>query len=259
MTSENVNILIVEDESIVALDLAAGLKKDGYNIVGIADSADEALELFTNNEVDIALMDINIIGEKDGIETAAELLAIKRIPIIYLTAVTDAASINRIKETQPAAFLTKPYNINNVRIAIDLAISNYASRHTKNETTPQDSVKTAAKTDSGEKDVILQMNQYVFIKQSHKFIKVALADIIYAESENNYVHLVSSQRKYTLRMSLQQLEDKISYNRFIRIHKSYMVNMDAIRSFSETEVQVDNKELPIGRNYKEAFNRQFGF
>lgn len=123
---------------------------------------------------------------------------------------------------------------------------------------PQDLAKTSAKADGAEKDVILQMNQYVFIKQSHKFIKVALADIVYAESENNYVHLVSIQRKYTLRMSLQQLEDKISYTRFIRIHKSYMVNMDAIRSFSETEVQVEGKELPIGRNYKEAFNKQFG-
>lgn len=253
--SDKVNILIVEDESIVALDLAAGLEKDGYNVVGIGDSVEEALEIFNDNVVDIALLDINIIGDRDGIDAAREILKIRKIPIIYLTAVTDAASVNRIKETQPAAFLTKPYSINNVRIAIDLAMSNFSKHAGAGES--QFALK-AEKSEHAEKDVILQMDQNVFIKQSHKFIKVALADIIYAESENNYVHLVTTQRKYTLRLSLQQLEEKISYNRFIRIHKSYMVNMDAIRSFSETEVQVENKELPIGRNYKEVFNKQFG-
>jgi DNA-binding LytR/AlgR family response regulator len=255
MSSEKVNVLIVEDESIVAMDLAAGLENDGYNVVGMADSADEAIELFTGNDVDIVLMDINIIGDRDGIDTAKELLKIRKIPVIYLTAVTDAASVNRIKDTQPAAFLTKPYNINNVRIAIDLAINNFASATTAESKKDVSSAKSEASSD---KDVILQMNQYVFIKQNYRFIKVALADIQYAESENNYIHIITAQRKYTLRMSLQQLEEKIHYNRLIRIHKSYMVNMDAIRSFSESEVQVEGGiDLPIGRNYKDNFIQQF--
>src|SRR5688572_12826533 len=98
MAAEKVNILIVEDESIVALDLAKGLEQDGYNIAGIADNAEEAQQLFNDNEIDIILMDVNIIGEKDGIDTATEILKLKAVPIIYLTAFTDAATIDRIKQ-----------------------------------------------------------------------------------------------------------------------------------------------------------------
>ncbi|RZK34671.1 MAG: response regulator, partial [Hymenobacter sp.] len=60
MPAENINLLIVEDESIVALNLSMGLEKEGYTVIGIADNAADALQLFTTNEVDIVLMDINI-------------------------------------------------------------------------------------------------------------------------------------------------------------------------------------------------------
>src|SRR6476620_1806846 len=126
MPAEKINILIVEDESIVALDLANGLERDGYNIAGIADNAEEAQQLFTDNEIDIVLMDVNIIGEKDGIDTAIGILKQKAVPIIYLTAFTDALTIERIKQTHPAAFLSKPYTLTNLRIAIDLAVNNFA-------------------------------------------------------------------------------------------------------------------------------------
>ncbi len=259
MTPEKVNVLIVEDESIVGLDLAAGLEKDGYNVVGIADNSDEANSIFRENDVDIILMDINIAGNKDGIDTANELLQIKRVPVIYLTAFTDAPTISRVKNTHPAAFLTKPYQISNVRIAIELAISNFATVTEQKSATPVVSLnKNISKTDT-EREIILQMKEFIFIKQNYKFIKVALKEIWYAEAENNYIHLVSGERKYTLRLSLQQLEEKINYNRLVRIHRSYMVNIDAIRSFTDTEVQVENTELPIGRSYRDAFIRQFNF
>src|SRR5687768_11309049 len=106
--NEKINVLIVEDESIVALDLATGLENDGYFIAGIADNADDAILVFKEHEVDIVLMDVNIIGKKDGIDTAIELLRIKQVPVIYLTAFTDTNTVNRVKQTHPAAFLTKP-------------------------------------------------------------------------------------------------------------------------------------------------------
>ncbi len=126
MNSEKVNILIVEDESIVAMDLAAGLEMDGYNIVGIADHFEEAEELFKNNPVDIVLMDVQIIGDTDGIDTAAALLKIREVPVIFLTAFTDPKTVDRVKQICPAAFLSKPYSIPNVRISIELALSNFA-------------------------------------------------------------------------------------------------------------------------------------
>jgi len=256
--SEKIKVLIVEDESIVAMDLAAGLEKDGYEVAGIADNATEAMELFNEHAVDIILMDVHIIGKKDGIDTAAELLQQRSVPLIYLTAFTDAKTIERAKSTHPAAFLAKPYSITNVRIAIELAISNFAvtAQHNSKIIPIENNNNHSGIT---EKETILQMNDYIFVKNNYVFVKIKLDEILYVEAENNYVQLVTTEKKLLLRLSLSQLLEKISYKALVRIHRSYAVNIDMIQSFSDQEVNLPKIQLPIGRSYKEDFLKQFNF
>ncbi|MFL5746693.1 MAG: LytTR family transcriptional regulator DNA-binding domain-containing protein [Niastella sp.] len=261
MPAEKVNILIVEDESIVALDLASGLEHDGYNIAGIADNAEEAQQLFTENEVDIILMDVNIIGEKDGIDAAIETLKQKAVPIIYLTAFTDALTIERIKQTHPAAFLSKPYTLTNVRIAIDLAVNNFAVSREQQSTgkiIPLDKDGSRS-TSSPEKEMILRMHDHIFVKHNYAFVKLKLSELLYIEADNNYTSIIAADKKFLLRLSLNQLLEKINYKSLVRIHRSYAVNINAIQSFNEQEVEVNQQHLPIGRNYKEEFMKQFDF
>lgn len=260
MAAEKVNILIVEDESIVALDLASGLEKDGYCIAGIADNADEAQQLFSEHEVDIILMDVNIIGDKDGIDTATEILKQKAVPIIYLTAFTDAATIERIKHTHPAAFLSKPYTLTNVRIAIDLAVNNFAVAREQQtgKIIPLDK-NTPRSTTSPDREMILRMNDHIFVKSNYAFVKIKLDELLYVEADNNYTALVTAEKKFLLRLSLSQLLDKINYKPLVRIHRSYAVNINAIQSFNDQEVEINQQHLPIGRNYKEEFLRNFDF
>ena len=259
MGAEKINILIVEDESIVALDLATGLEKDGYNIAGIADNAEEAQQLFSEQEVDIILMDVNIIGDKDGIDTAIEILKQKAVPIIYLTAFTDQTTIDRIKQTHPAAFLSKPYSLTNVRIAIDLAVSNFAvaGEQQTGKIIPLD--KNARTATSPEKEMILRLNDYIFVKNNYSFVKLKLNDLLYIEADNNYTSLITADKKFLLRLSLSQLLEKINYKQLVRIHRSYAVNINTIQSFSDQEVQINQQQLPIGRNYKDEFLRNFDF
>lgn len=259
MGAEKINILIVEDESIVALDLANGLEKDGYNIAGIADNAEEARQIFIDQEVDIVLMDVNIIGDKDGIDTAIEILKHKAVPVIYLTAFTDQATIERIKQTHPAAFLSKPYNLTNVRIAIDLAVSNFAvaGEQQTGKIIPLD--KNARAATSPEKEMILRLNDYIFVKNNYSFVKLKLNDLLFIEADNNYTSLVTTEKKFLIRLSLGQLLEKINYRQLVRIHRSYAVNINAIQSFSDQEVQINQQQLPIGRNYKDEFMRNFDF
>src|ERR1700761_2335652 len=99
-----VNILIVEDEQLIALELAAGLERDGYRVAGIADTFEEAAAIFSREIVDIVLMDIHIKGKRDGVDTAAELMRLRAVPIVYLSALTDARTVERVKGTHPAAF-----------------------------------------------------------------------------------------------------------------------------------------------------------
>lgn len=261
MNETKVNVLVVEDEAIVALDLCAGLEKDGYNVVGTADNAADAVALFRTNDVDIVLMDIHIMGDKDGVDTPAELLKLKQVPVIYLTAFTDTATVNRVKHTHPAAFLTKPYNISNVRIAIELALTNFAVAKTGANSAKVISLqagdtKSAALAD---KELILQLNDFIFVKHNYNFIKLPLNDLLYVEADNNYINIVTLDKKIAVRLSLNQFVENIRFKQLARIHRSYVVNMNAIQSFNEHQVVVDKTELPIGRNYRDSFLKQFNF
>lgn len=262
MNGTAVNILIVEDESIVAMDLAMGLQRDGFNIAGVADNGSDARVLFESNDIDIVLIDINIIGDKDGIETVNELVKIKQVPVIYLTAFTDVATVNRVKKTYPAGFLTKPYSINNVRIAIELALNNFAVLKEQQGSGKVISIEDSpgkSKEIKADKETILQMNDCIFVKQNYQFVKVKLSDILYVESENNYTHVITSEKKIALRISLNQLLEKIIFSQLVRIHRSFAVNIHAIQSFTEQDIKVGKTELPIGKQYKDAFLKKFDF
>jgi DNA-binding LytR/AlgR family response regulator len=258
MQNETVKVLIVEDEAIVAMDLAAGLQMDGYEVAGIADNGEAALAIFRDEEVDIVLMDINIIGDTDGIDTAAALLKIRYVPIIFLTAFTDQKTVDRVKQICPAAFLSKPYSISNVRISIELALSNFAiARETE---AGGKVVSMPAQKENKpviEKESILQLNDFIFIKEHYRFIKIKTEDIQYLESSNNYVNIVCGPRKFVVRMQMSQILEKLIFNTIIRIHKSYAVNLLAITSFTDQDVTIDKLEIPIGRSYKEDFLQHF--
>jgi DNA-binding LytR/AlgR family response regulator len=255
MATEKINILIVEDESIVALDLATALHEDGYEVIGIADRAEKAIRLFNQHLVDVVLMDIHLAGPKDGIDTVIDLMNIRQTPVIYLTGFTDNETVERVKHTYPSAFLAKPYQVGNVRIAIEIALMNFTMRKTKHDQTPPAATGQASRA----KEPILQMGDCVFIKYNYRFIKIRLADILFVQADRNHISLHTSDKKFALRISLNQLFERLLFERLIRIHRSYAVNMDAIQSFTEQAVLTDKGEFPIGRNYKEDFQKRFDF
>jgi DNA-binding LytR/AlgR family response regulator len=250
---EKIQVMIVEDEAIVAADLSEQLEMEGYNVAGIADNYNDALQLFSNKPVDILLMDINIRGTKDGVETAAELIKIKTVPLIYITAFSDTATIERVKHTHPAAFLVKPYEFENVRIAIDLALHNFADTNSaKTSTEPA----TAADKHL-DKTLFFQLGDHLFIKQNYKFFKFSVAEIVFAETDNNYVMLQTRTQKFVVRLSLGELLERINYPSFIRIHRSFAVNLNEIVYFDEQTVKIGQREFPLGRNYRQGFLDNF--
>ena len=114
-------ILIVEDESIVALNLERSLGGLGYEVVGTAGTAAEALKLASDNRPDLVLMDINLGAGGDGIDTAARLLRERHIPVIFLTAYSEAATLKRAREVQPYGYLLKPFSPRELHATIQMA------------------------------------------------------------------------------------------------------------------------------------------
>jgi two-component system, response regulator PdtaR len=115
-------ILLVEDDDVIAKVADWRLKKLGYTVCGRATNAAEAMELVVNTKPDIVLMDINIKGDVDGIETAKMIRKGFNIPVVYVTSHSDGPTLERAKETRPDGFIVKPFDDEDLRVAIELAL-----------------------------------------------------------------------------------------------------------------------------------------
>jgi two-component system, response regulator PdtaR len=104
-------ILLIEDEFILASELSDTLETEGYDVSFVADNGREALDFYQNNEVDLVLCDINIFGDWDGIQTVEQLIAVKHIPIIYLTALCDIHTLERAKRPSPQPIFPSPITL----------------------------------------------------------------------------------------------------------------------------------------------------
>ena len=111
-------ILIVEDERLIALDLQRRLTQLGYAVVGIAASGPQAITTAYQLQPDLVLMDIRLQGEMDGIEAALHIQQARPIPIIYLTAYVDDATMQRAQATSPRGFLRKPFHVRDLQVIL---------------------------------------------------------------------------------------------------------------------------------------------
>ena len=236
--ADPINILIIEDEAVLSMDLSDLLEEEGYFVVGTANNGPKALSLHQQNRLDLALCDIHIKGGWDGIETAERLLAERPIPIIFLTALTDKATLDRAMRLYPSAYLIKPVTVPGLRAAIELALRNFTqSVTTPPEPLPSQTSSPARKEEarSGETrtEPILRIDDAVFIKHKYQFVKISLDDIDYIEADGSYTTLVTAQHRYALRLTISHVLDRLSFPRLIRIHRSYAVNLNRVSTFNE--------------------------
>ena len=120
-----VNILVVEDEIIVAMDIQSRLRKFGYTVLGLADSGEEAIKKAADDSLDLVLMDIHLKGKMDGVEAAQIIHNIFNIPIIYLTANADESTLDRAKITEPFGYILKPFKEKELKFTIEITLSKH--------------------------------------------------------------------------------------------------------------------------------------
>ena len=249
MNKHTFNILIVEDEGIVAHDLAARLNHSGYNIVGIADNYEEAIQLFTAHKPDLVLLDITIKGNKTGIDVATAINNLLPTPFIFITAHTDAATLDKAKNTFPSAYLVKPFTTSHLLVSVELAIHNFAYQ--------KKGADAATTLPNADEDDVYSKQEYIFIKDGYAFVKIHKQDITYLEAQDNYVRLNTTQKHYMLRSTLAKTMERLNNNFIVRVHRSFCVNINCVDKFSEHEIQIGTATVPIGRNYKEEFIKEF--
>ncbi len=257
---EQLSVLIVEDEAIVALDLADRVEEMGYAVAGVANSIVAAEAIVHAGRVDIILLDIQLQGGVDGIDGVARLLAIRRVPFIYLTAQADLHTFARAKATGPSAYLLKPFDERSIQVAIEVAVYNFTQSRTA--LAAEAPGADAAATDAGgapperpalTADTILVSEEHLFIKQNYRFVRLPPALILYLRADGPYTDIVTAHKSFAMRMPLHALLTKLGDAGLVRVHRSYAVHREHVDSFSETELVIGKEVIPLGAAYREGF------
>ncbi len=228
-----IKVLIVEDELIIANDLKDILEQGHYEVCRIAKSYEEGISALEVHNPDIALLDINIKGEKDGVDLGSQIRALFKIPFIFISSHTDQGTLARVKQIHPYGFLVKPFEEDDVFVAIELALSNFSNEQSKHadETEPTDFV----------------INKSLFIRQKNMAVKVPYSDILYAKADANYCTLYTTTQQYVLRSTLKDLESKVEGPEFYRSHRSYLINLSHLVAINSDIIVVGKDKLPVGR------------
>lgn len=242
--SEKTKILIVEDEMIIAANISLQLTQLGYEVTGIIPRGEDALLHIEDSKPDILLLDINLKGKLDGIETAEAMQKNHNIPIIYLTANIDDAHFNRAKQTHPFGFIAKPFKKLDLQRAIELAISQLVSKSAELQNPTEDNAQPFILSDS------------IFVRHHNTMVKVNIQDILYIEAERNYCRIYSKTKEYLLVMTLKDMDEKLPAKHFLRVHRSFIVNLSQINEISTSHIVIQKKAIPISRSLKdELLNR----
>ena len=252
---QNLKILIVEDEFLISNDIQGLLTDWGYQVVGVVASGEEALPIFIKEQPDMALVDIQLRGQLDGIDTVRQFNNIHRIPIIYLTAQADFKTVERAKATEPAAYLLKPFNERHLNISLELAMIHFNKTHTPQYSTEKEPVFAHEVKLSA--DVILKKDDVFFIKQNYRFVKLKMEDLMYVEADRNHSYLMMKRQKLIVRMSLADIVERLDWDFLVRIHRSFAINIQFVEEFDDTEVIVSGKAIPLTAAYKDDFLKKF--
>ena len=241
MSESTVKILVVEDEMLIGAKISMFLTELGYEVTGLLPRAEEVLSHIQVNRPDIALLDIQLKGDMDGIALAQTLLQTHQIPVIFLTANSDDATFQRAKSAKPYAFLAKPFKKPDLQRALELTISLLG------ETS---SPAQASERHQDENSYIL--SDRIFVRSKDRMVKILFDAILYIEAERNYCRIFTKTKEYLLTMPMKSLEEKLPAH-FQRIHRSHIVNLAQIDEVDESTVVVGQKTLPLSKALKEEF------
>lgn len=237
MSKNKIKVGIVEDEALIADHIAMCLEDLNYEISFIADDAESALSGMSSDIPDVLLVDINLNGNVDGVDLVHKLNSMYQLPIIFLTSNSEKATIDRVKLTKPAGFILKPYTEKDLDTQIQLSMHKYFE---------EESVSNEQPT----------QNDSFFIKDKLYLVKVSYADILYIEALDNYCAIHTKEKRYILSQTLKSVEEKLVKFGFMRIHRSYLVNINKIDKIQHRNLWVNDKELPLSEaNKKELMKK----
>ncbi|MBI9053256.1 MAG: LytTR family transcriptional regulator DNA-binding domain-containing protein [Bacteroidales bacterium] len=249
--SEKIRLLIVEDEITLAEDIALRLTEAGYLIAGIAANVDEALVILQNKRVDVAILDIFLHGELDGIDLAEIINERFNIPFLFLSSYANKPLVERAKKVKPYAYMLKPFNDRQVQVAIEMALINFSN------SAPAEDISTSCAF-SEDDNQVLQLKDSLFLKKRDSYFeRVDLKDIMWLEACSNYTCIYTNSDKFMYSIVLKKIEQKLPENQFMRVHRSYVVNIENITGFIGNTLCINDKQIPVSKVHRDEVFKKF--
>jgi DNA-binding LytR/AlgR family response regulator len=240
--AQPISVLIVEDDMIIAAKIGMHLEKLGYTVAATLPRGEEAVLHCRKTPPDILLLDVRLKGELDGIETAIVLEKEGiHVPTIYLTANSDAATFDRARKTRPHAFLSKPYKKHELYRAISLAVQLHAA--------PAPPPRILPPAPPPEEPRLL--SDRIFVRHKDQMVKIFLKDIHYVQAERAYCHIITARTDYMLSISMGRLAEQLDSPDFLRVHRSYMVNLRQIDAVAEGHIVIGDRAIPVSKDKRE--------
>jgi DNA-binding LytR/AlgR family response regulator len=218
---ENKTILLVEDDFLNRRLSKKILVENGYRILE-SKNVKEATEILKKEAVDLLILDINLgEDERDGISLGQQIKEKYSIPFIYLTAYDSPEIINRAVATTPCSYLTKPFKNVDLIASVEIAI-----RQSDNKYKPS-----------------------VIVKDDDFNVELPLEEINYIESEGNYLLFHTDKKVYKGRSTIRQILEELPENKFIQVHRAYVVNKTKIEKYNSKGLVVNNTMIPVSKTF----------
>jgi two-component system, LytTR family, response regulator LytT len=225
MENENIRILIVDDEVLIAETLKGYLHKLGFKQIKMTHSKKETFELLSFWKPHVALLDIRMEELYDGLEIGQQFKSDYKIPFMYVTAHSDMEMTQRILKSKPDGYITKPIRINELMINLGMVIQRFQE---------------------------VQNEILIEFKNGYDIERIHLSELLYIKAEGNYVEIYLQSRKVVVRNTLEAILQEINNDIIVRIHRSFAVNTQKIKKRSNTEIDLGEVQLPISRSYSQV-------
>lgn len=213
------NILVIEDEFLVAADIEESLISLGYNVQNTLPSGQAAIDEVNKKLPDLILMDISLKGDMTGIEAATIITQQHDVPVIFLTANADVSTIEKAKISLPYGYIIKPFSEKDLQTNIEIARYKFEN-------------DIQSKIESDQFNTFFKSNQKVrsqIIMEGEKGLeKINLPNVYFAEKSGTQTKIHLRDEVITIIEPLENVEKKLPENTFVRVSNEYVINLDKV-------------------------------
>lgn len=213
-------IFIAEDDVFISEQLNDILLELGHEVTGIGFNYASSIASLEQQKPDIAILDIKMHGEDQGLEIAAYIRKELRIPFLFLTSFSDQETVRNAGQYQPEAYIVKPFNKKDIYSNLSIVMMRTQS-----------------------KDAL------VVLKDGREKVLIKPEDILWIKADDKYLEIFTEKKKYVERTTIKEFLEKYPTDFLIRCHKSFVINLHSITAFSSSSVRIKNELIPVGRKY----------